>query len=59
MDTVLSHPFLSGNKAARMVGEEPEWDVFISYRVRSDFAVAQLLHDELTELGLKVWWVHC
>ena len=30
---VLAHPFLSGKKVARLVGEKPKYDVFLSYRV--------------------------
>jgi hypothetical protein len=32
MKQVLAHPFLSGRTAPRMLGEEAEFDVFISYR---------------------------
>eukprot|EP01041_Mallomonas_annulata_P009780 gene9780-biopygen4677 len=39
-----------------MVGEEPEYDVFISYRVASDSHHAQNLYNRLTDRGLKVWW---
>jgi len=56
MAQVLDHPFLSGKKAARMLGEVAEFDVFISYRVQSDVKHAEILYDKLTEAGLKVWW---
>ena len=52
----LAHPFLSGKRAARMIGEEAEYDVFLSYRVNSDFYHCQLMYEMLTERGLKVWW---
>ena len=52
----LAHPFLSGKKVARMIGEEAEYDVFLSYRVSSDLHHCELMYDMLTEKGLKVWW---
>jgi serine/threonine protein kinase len=33
LSRVLAHPFLTGKKGTRMVGEVPIFDVFISYRV--------------------------
>ena len=56
MKQVLAHPFITGTQAPRMVGEEPEFDVFISYRVESDAAHAELLYNLLTKNGVKVWW---
>ena len=56
MAQVLAHPFLSGKKAARMLGETAQFDVFISYRVQSDAKHAELIYDKLTAAGLKVWW---
>jgi serine/threonine protein kinase/Leucine-rich repeat (LRR) protein len=53
---ILSHPFLSGQHAPRMVGQEPEYDVFISYRVSSDSDLAEAIYKRLTANGLKVWW---
>jgi len=53
---VLAHPFLSGKKATRMVGEQSEFDVFLSYRVASDFKLVETLYDMLTSLDLRVWW---
>ena len=32
MQEVLYHPFITGKATARMVGDDPEFDVFISYR---------------------------
>ena len=52
----LAHPFLSGKRAARMIGEEAEYDVFLSYRVNSDLHHCELMYEMLTEKGLKVWW---
>ena len=56
MSQVLAHPFITGRKAARMIGQAAEFDVFISYRVASDSAHAELVYNLLTEAGLKVWW---
>ena len=52
----LAHPFFSGKRAARMVGEEAEYDIFLSYRVNSDLHHCELMYEMLTEKGLKVWW---
>ena len=38
------------------LGDEPEFDVFLSYRVRSDSERVAILYDVLTQAGLKVWW---
>jgi len=56
MAQVLAHPFLSGKKAARMLGEVAEFDVFISYRVQSDYKHEEILYTKLIGTGLKVWW---
>eukprot|EP01030_Chromulinospumella_sphaerica_P034420 gene34420-biopygen14413 len=53
---VLEHPFFTGRKVARLVGQEAEFDVFLSYRVWSDKDHVKKLHDELTSQGLKVYW---
>ena len=53
---VLAHPFLSGKRAARMIGEEAEYEVFLSYRVKSDSHHCKLMYEMLTERGLRVWW---
>lgn len=52
----MSHPFLSGKKFTRLVGQEAQYDVFISYRVNSDLDIAEILYDNLTKRSLKVWW---
>ena len=52
----LVHPFLSGKRAARMIGEKAEHDIFLSYRVNSDFYHCKLVYEMLTEKGLRVWW---
>ncbi len=56
LEQVLVHPFLSKKSVVRMVGEKPEFDVFISYRVWSDLEYVQKLYHMLCERGLKVWW---
>jgi serine/threonine protein kinase len=53
---VLAHPFISSQKVARMVGEEPRYDVFLSYRVASDSAHVERLYTLLTAQGFKVYW---
>ena len=53
---VLAHPFLSGKKVARMVGEQPTYDVFLSYRVASDSHHVERLYHLLTAQGFKVYW---
>ena len=53
---VLAHSFLSGKKVARLVGEKPKYDVFLSYRVASDAHHVEMLHKLLTAQGFKVYW---
>jgi len=53
---VLGHPFLTGNVFSRLQGEEPKWDVFLSYRVDSDLRHAAELYEALIGKGIKVWW---
>jgi serine/threonine protein kinase/Leucine-rich repeat (LRR) protein len=53
---ILAHPFLSGQAAPRLVGQEAEFDVFISYRQNSDRRHVESIYDKLTAMGLNVWW---
>ena len=53
---ILAHPFLTGKKAQRLIGEKADYDVFICYRVASDSEHAERLYNLLTNKGLKVWW---
>ena len=53
---VLAHPFLTGKRSARMIGEEAEYDIFLFYRVISDLRHCELMYEMLTEKGLRVWW---
>jgi hypothetical protein len=53
---VLEHPFVTGRDAARLSGEPPAWDVFISYRVASDASLAQDLYEALKAAGLRVFY---
>ena len=53
---VLAHSFLSGKKVARLVGENPKYDVFLSYRVASDSQHVEKLYNLLTAQGFKVYW---
>jgi serine/threonine protein kinase len=52
---IMSHPFISGKAVARMVGEDPLYDVFISYRVKSEKDFAAAIYQELTKRGLKCY----
>ena len=52
---VLSHSFFTGQQQRRTAEQQPEWDVFLSYRVDSDAAVAALLYAALTAAGLAVF----
>ena len=53
---VLAHSFLSGKKVARLVGEKPKYDIFLSYRVASDAQHVEKLYNLLTAQGFKVYW---
>ena len=53
---VLEHPFLSGKKVARLVGDKPKYDVFLSYRVAADAHHVEKLYNLLTAQGFKVYW---
>ena len=53
---VLAHTFVSGKKVARLVGEKPKYDVFLSYRVASDSQHVEKLYNLLTAQGFKVYW---
>ena len=55
-DHVLSHPFFTGIAGSRLQGTEPNWDVFLSYRVDSDLDHVEELYYALAERGLKPWW---
>ena len=54
---VLTHPFLSGKKVVRLVGEKPKYDIFLSYRVASDTHHVEKLYNLLTTppYNLKVY----
>ena len=51
----MNHPFITGKAPSRMIGEKPEFDIFLSYRVASDSHHVKMLYEKLTEKGLKVW----
>ena len=58
---VLAHPFLSNANTARLLGEPPKYDVFLSYRVVSEGRETALRHvEQLYELlvakGLRVFY---
>ena len=52
---ILSHPFLSGKKVTRLLGQKPKYEVFISYRVSEDEELALALYTKLTEMGINVY----
>ena len=56
LSRVVAHSFLSGKKVARLIGEKPKYDVFLSYRVASDAHHVEMLHKLLTAQGFKVYW---
>lgn len=53
---VLVHPFLTGKRISRLISDEAEFDVFLSYRVASDSQHAEMLYNMLRGAGLRVWW---
>jgi serine/threonine protein kinase/ankyrin repeat protein len=53
---ILAHPCVSGKQVVRLPGAEPEFDVFLSYRVASDQNSAESLYTALTSIGIRVWW---
>ncbi len=55
MSQVLAHPFFTGRHTARLVGMDPEFDVFISYRVASDAHHAEQLFNLLSACEVNVW----
>ena len=55
MSRVLHHPFLTGKSITRMIGQEAEYDTFISYRVNSDKETARAIYDGLKVKELKPW----
>ena len=56
LSRVLAHSFLSGKKVARLIGEKPKYDVFLSYRVAADALHVEKLYDLLTAQGFIVYW---
>ena len=53
---ILRHGFITGHVAlGRMPGEVANFDVFISYRVASDLAIAEGIYDGLVAAGARVW----
>jgi serine/threonine protein kinase len=53
---VMVHPFLTGKRVSKAVGEVAQFDVFLSYRIDSDLRHVELLYKMLTEAGVTVWW---
>jgi hypothetical protein len=50
---ILTHPFITNAALTRQVVET---NVFISYRVASDFKHAEAVYNKLTAAGITVWW---
>jgi hypothetical protein len=50
---ILLHPFLTNQPLRKPVVET---NVFISYRVASDFKHAEAVYNKLTAAGVTVWW---
>ena len=55
-DAVLKHPFMAGRPASRPAGVQPRWDIYLSYRARSDLGHAEELYEKLVGKGLSVWF---
>jgi ankyrin repeat protein/serine/threonine protein kinase len=55
LSAILQHPFVSGRRAVRMIGQAPAFDVFISYRVSTDRDICDQLYETLTSRNLRVW----
>ena len=53
---VLAHSLLSGKKVARLVGEKPKYEIFLSYRVAADAHHVEKLYNLLTAQGFNVYW---
>lgn len=57
LDRILQHPFISHKKPARVLGQQAEWDCFISYRKHCDESHAEKLYEVLSmKGGFKTWW---
>jgi ankyrin repeat protein/serine/threonine protein kinase len=56
LSAILQHPFISRRRAVRLVGQAPEYDVFISYRPKTDKYICDRLYEQLQQhKNLKVW----
>jgi Protein kinase domain/TIR domain len=60
IDKVLNHSFLAVKKANSVIATDSnptaEYDIFLSYRVDTDFNHAKRMYEQLTAVGVKVWW---
>jgi serine/threonine protein kinase len=57
VDFILNHSFVTGRNIIRMSEDEPDYDIFLSYRVASDYSRANKVYNLLTAKGFKVWYV--
>jgi len=53
---VLTHPFLTGRVSGRLPGDEPDFHVFLSYRVAADKDLVEAIYTKLTSMNLRVFW---
>lgn len=56
LERVLAHSFLTSKSVARLPGEPANFDIFLSYRVKSDLHHAERVYNDLKSLGIRVWW---
>jgi hypothetical protein len=55
LERILVHCFLSGLPSIRMIGDNPKYSVFLSYRVASNKDIADTLYELLTDEGIDVY----
>jgi serine/threonine protein kinase len=55
---ILCHPFVSNKPFTRLVGQPPEYDVYLCYRENhaGDASYAKYLHKLLGDRNVSVWW---
>ena len=56
LEHVLQHHFMTGRQPTRFLGNEPSYDIFLSYRCAADTTHSDKLYQLLTKTwDLKVW----
>jgi ankyrin repeat protein/serine/threonine protein kinase len=53
---VQEHPFFTFKWVPRFRNEEPQYDIFLSYRVDTDLSTVQAIYERLIAAGYTVWW---